>query len=388
MLRKQLGNDPFLDVHLMVSSPEQWLQPMQQAGASQFTFHYEALEGLTAVTSLIQKVKASGLNGRPTRQCAHYDGGPGFGGQKFMSDQMTKVKKLRQAHPTLNIQVDGGVSQENVDECAEAGANLIVSGTGIIKSKDIAATIAQLRKRVQKAYEKLEVEQRKENLPVQKLIQDVETRWNSTHDMSRRLCQQRRAIEVFCLRYKRELCLEEKEWSQLQELVEILNPFEEATKQLCLDSSTLSEQWPVGKLLDVKLEQGSNFSDVRKRMREMIAAKFLQLGNETGLSDGHEVSVLGIETEAEPPPKVSKPCFFSFGFHAQPTVAHPHTSVNIEIDAYVKDRCAEPDEDILAWWRLHHSFLQQIESSSDTVNALIEAEGLKFFKLPGDMCFY
>ena len=66
-----------------------------------------------------------------------------------MADQMTKVASLRANHPTLNIQVDGGIGTDNVDQCAKAGANLIVSGTGIIKTPDWAATIEQMRQKVE-----------------------------------------------------------------------------------------------------------------------------------------------------------------------------------------------------------------------------------------------
>ncbi len=66
---------------------------------------------------------------------------PGFGGQKFMAPMMPKVEALRLKFPTLNIEVDGGIGPENIDVLAKAGANMIVAGSSVFDSKDIARTI-------------------------------------------------------------------------------------------------------------------------------------------------------------------------------------------------------------------------------------------------------
>uniref|UniRef100_A0A914W3K2 Ribulose-phosphate 3-epimerase n=1 Tax=Plectus sambesii TaxID=2011161 RepID=A0A914W3K2_9BILA len=164
-LRSQLGAEAFFDVHLMVSRPDKWVEQMAKAGASQYVFHYEAaheMGGDDAVNSLINSIKEKGMKvGLAIKPGTGVDKilpfcdmldmvlvmtvEPGFGGQKFMANMMEKVRTIRSAHPNLNIQVDGGIGTENVDQCAEAGANVIVSGTGIIRSKDPQETIKTLR---------------------------------------------------------------------------------------------------------------------------------------------------------------------------------------------------------------------------------------------------
>lgn len=70
---------------------------------------------------------------------------PGFGGQKFMPDMMPKVEALRKRYPDLNIEVDGGLSEKTIDTAAEAGANVIVSGSAVFGAKDPAHVIKALR---------------------------------------------------------------------------------------------------------------------------------------------------------------------------------------------------------------------------------------------------
>ncbi|XP_055471774.1 ribulose-phosphate 3-epimerase isoform X3 [Psammomys obesus] len=113
-LRKQLGQDPFFDMHMMVSRPEQWVKPMAVAGANQYTFHLEATENPGA---LIKDIRENGM----------------------------KVHWLRTQFPTLDIEVDGGVGPDTVQKCAEAGANMIVSGSAIMRSDDPRSVINLLR---------------------------------------------------------------------------------------------------------------------------------------------------------------------------------------------------------------------------------------------------
>lgn len=74
---------------------------------------------------------------------------PGFGGQKFMIDMMPKVKWIRENYPNLDIEVDGGVGPSTISACAEAGANMIVSGTAVVQAKDQKEVISMLKNTVE-----------------------------------------------------------------------------------------------------------------------------------------------------------------------------------------------------------------------------------------------
>merc|ERR1719456_1116007 len=72
---------------------------------------------------------------------------PGFGGQKFMPNMMPKVLHLRTQHPELDIEVDGGLGPETIDEAARAGANMIVAGSAVFKKgANSSQVIATLRR--------------------------------------------------------------------------------------------------------------------------------------------------------------------------------------------------------------------------------------------------
>lgn len=153
---RPLSRDVFLDVHLMVTTPTTWVEPMRLAGASRFTFHWEAIgeneeECLKLFTLIREGGMEAGLALKPGTEaedpklitcCQEADlvlvmtVEPGFGGQKFREDMMPKVRKLRKIlGGEKNIQVDGGLTEETVDEAAKNGANCIVAGSAVYKGE-------------------------------------------------------------------------------------------------------------------------------------------------------------------------------------------------------------------------------------------------------------
>lgn len=154
--------DAFFETHMMVSNPEQWIEPMADAGVNQYTFHVEPVKD---VPTICRKVKEAGMKvgialkpGTPVDEIVDYVDladmvlvmtvEPGFGGQKFMDSMMPKVAWLRQNYPLLDIEVDGGVGPATIDACAQAGANMIVSGTAVIGATDQGKVIKDLRNSV------------------------------------------------------------------------------------------------------------------------------------------------------------------------------------------------------------------------------------------------
>ncbi|KAK7060102.1 hypothetical protein SK128_012633 [Halocaridina rubra] len=155
--------EAFFDMHMMVSDPEKWVEPMADAGANQYTFHIEATENAKA---LARQIREAGMKvgigikpGTPVDVVVPYADEadmilvmtvePGFGGQKFMGDMMSKVKFLREKFPDMDIEVDGGIGPNTIDACAEAGANMIVSGSAVVNAENPEAVISLLRGRVQ-----------------------------------------------------------------------------------------------------------------------------------------------------------------------------------------------------------------------------------------------
>lgn len=160
-----------LDVHLMIVDPDRYIDDFASAGADIITVHVEACRHLHRA---LQRIRAAGkrpavaLNPATPLDAIEYVLGdldmvlvmsvnPGFGGQAFIPSALGKIRSLRRmlderGFHHVDIEVDGGVKVENVEAVADAGANVIVSGSGIFNGGDYAERIATLRARAEQAH--------------------------------------------------------------------------------------------------------------------------------------------------------------------------------------------------------------------------------------------
>ena len=154
-----------LDCHLMVLRPDTRLEALARAGADMITIHVEECRELTIQTLRIIKnygMKASAVVNPNTPVEDLYDCAedadmlllmsvhPGWGGQKFMPGTLDKIEKLRDflirnGRPDLDIEVDGGITEDNVNDVIAAGANVIVAGSAVFRSDDMKGTVRRLR---------------------------------------------------------------------------------------------------------------------------------------------------------------------------------------------------------------------------------------------------
>lgn len=157
--------DMTLDVHLMIERPVRYVERFCQAGADIVTVHTEAdsEENTLRALDIIQaQGKRSGVVLKPKTpaeavlpfldKCGMIlvmTVEPGFGGQKFMSDMMPKLRQLRQwineRNPSCELEVDGGIDPSTCKIVIENGANVLVAGSSIYKAGDIPARIRELR---------------------------------------------------------------------------------------------------------------------------------------------------------------------------------------------------------------------------------------------------
>lgn len=151
-----------LDVHLMVTNPADRIAEFQAIGAKHITFHAETVPTTQARMDLIKAIRKTGATAgialNPDTPLSAIDDTvadidmvlimsvhPGFGGQMFISSVLPKIAELRRAHPTLMIQIDGGIDAASAAKVREAGANNLVAGSSIFSASDRAKAIAELR---------------------------------------------------------------------------------------------------------------------------------------------------------------------------------------------------------------------------------------------------
>lgn len=172
------ATEMFLDVHLMMYNPYDYIERFVEAGADSLTIHFEATEDVEDTLQFIRRcgVKA-GLAFCPETSMSMIPKylnkcdmillmtvHPGFGGQSFMSEILEKVQFTRDlcnqmdirlggvtersgsgSLPPFNIQVDGGINEQNVAACTQAGANVIVAGSSLFHQKDLKRAVNALR---------------------------------------------------------------------------------------------------------------------------------------------------------------------------------------------------------------------------------------------------
>ena len=161
-VKKAAENVP-LDVHLMIEAPERYIDEFKKAGADILTIHYESTKD---VRKTVELIKAAGMKAgvaiKPKTPVSvlrellpELDMAlimsvePGFGGQSFIPESFDKIRELRamieEINPLCDLEVDGGIKEDNLKDVLDAGANVIVAGSAIF-SNDIEANTEKFLK--------------------------------------------------------------------------------------------------------------------------------------------------------------------------------------------------------------------------------------------------
>ncbi|MEY8038603.1 ribulose-phosphate 3-epimerase [Saccharopolyspora cebuensis] len=152
-----------VDCHLMIEDPDRWATGYAEAGAHNVTVHVEAAQDPIALAKDLRAAGAkAGLSIKPGTPLEsyldvlkHYDTllvmsvEPGFGGQKFITEVLDKVRKARDlvdtGHLNLLVEIDGGINADTIEQAAEAGVDCFVAGSAIYGADDPAAALEALR---------------------------------------------------------------------------------------------------------------------------------------------------------------------------------------------------------------------------------------------------
>jgi len=157
-----------LDVHLMIEDPDRYLDDFASAGADIITVHLEACVHLHSTVQRIRELGSRpGVVLNPHTPASSVEEilpdcdmvvamtvNPGFGGQKFIPSMLPKIRRLRGMIEAeglaCELEVDGGVTVDNIKEVSDAGADVFVSGSGIFRTKDYGATIKMMKEIIAK----------------------------------------------------------------------------------------------------------------------------------------------------------------------------------------------------------------------------------------------
>jgi ribulose-phosphate 3-epimerase len=158
-----------LDCHLMIEDPDRWAPAYAEAGARNVTVHAEAAQSPVRTLRMIRSAGArAGLGINPATPVEPFADllpeidmlllmtvEPGFGGQPFLDLVLPKLRRARglvnRTGAAVWLQVDGGVSEDTIERCAEAGADVFVAGSAVYGADDPAAAVQALRTQAQRA---------------------------------------------------------------------------------------------------------------------------------------------------------------------------------------------------------------------------------------------
>ncbi len=159
------ASDAFLDVHLMIENPDQYIEAFAEAGADQLTVHQEACPHLhRTIQNIRQHDMMAGVAVNPATSLSTIEPileyvdlvlimsvNPGFGGQSFIESTYQRLKdmSIMRENKQLGflIEVDGGVGLDNIEKVTRSGADVLVAGSSVFKAKNTAKSIKELTKK-------------------------------------------------------------------------------------------------------------------------------------------------------------------------------------------------------------------------------------------------
>lgn len=165
-------SDMFFDVHLMITDPEKYMDAFIDAGADMITFHYEAIGDEAKIRELANNIHSRGIKAgisiKPKTPIEAAESlldafdmilimtvEPGFGGQAYMTDMNSKIRRAAELadskYNQLEVEVDGGISDKTIHMAAENGANIFVAGSAVFGAENVSEAVLRLREIAEKS---------------------------------------------------------------------------------------------------------------------------------------------------------------------------------------------------------------------------------------------